>query len=99
MDYQCPATLTDDDGRVLPLLDRTSGVWRVDEPVPFVAGLGRFWRRVCAYRDPEAPSGFAEVSVHWVSHPHEDGRLILEGVCQEAPAADGVQHCGWPARC
>ncbi|HEX9731920.1 MAG TPA: hypothetical protein VGG06_08005 [Thermoanaerobaculia bacterium] len=91
IDYRCPATWRGDDGRDLVLVvERTTGVWRVDEPVPFVLGSGRFWRLVCSYRDPAAPAaGEVEALVHWVDVPHEDGRMILEDVCADAePGAE-----------
>jgi hypothetical protein len=88
--YRCPATFTDDDGSVLSLVGRTTGVWRVDDAIPFVLGSGRFWRFVCAYTAPGLTE--VEASVHWVELPDTEGREVLTGLCGQdnvTPAADG----------
>lgn len=89
IEYRCPPTLNGDGGRPLVLVERPDGVWRVDDPVPFVLGQGRFWRLVCAYRDARTADE-VEAVVHWVSEPHEDGRLILEEVCADGELAAGA---------
>lgn len=90
IDYRCPPSYAGDGGRTLVLIARTTGVWRVDDPVPFVFGQGRFWRLVCSYRDPAAPADEMEAVAHWVDVPHEDGRLILEDVCADGEPPAGV---------
>lgn len=94
IDYRCPPIYPADDGRTLVLVERSNGAWRVDEPVPFVLGQGRFWRLVCTYRDPRAVADGMEAMVYWAGDPHEDGRLILEDVC-----VDGDPDAGtWRSR-
>ena len=91
IEYSCPASYGGDGGRLLQLVDRTSGSWRVDAAVPFVESRGRFWRLVCSYHDPAAPGEpEMEAAVYWVEQPHEDGRVILEDACQDEPAPEGV---------
>ncbi len=89
--FTCPPTYAGDGGRLLSLVERPSGVWRVDDAIPFVLGHGRFWRLVCSYRDPALPEApEMEAVVHWVEVPHEDGRLILEAACSDGPVSEGV---------
>ncbi len=91
IDYSCPRTYAGDGGRLLDLVERTSGAWRVDDAVPFVDSLGRFWRLVCSYRDPATPGApELEAAVYWVDLPHEDGRVILEDACEDGPAPEGI---------
>lgn len=82
VDFRCPPSQPGEGGRPLPLVERPSGVWRVGDPIPFVFGHGRFWRLVCAY---EGGGEELEAVAHWVDRSHEDGRLMLEGLCTETP--------------
>ncbi len=85
--YRCPAVFTDDDGTLRTLAPRTTGAWRVDEPLPFVLGSGRYWRFVCAYVAPGIPEVGAVL--HWVEVPDADGRALIAGTCGDPTPADG----------
>lgn len=86
--FRCPASVTGGDGALLVLVDADRGVWRVDDPIPFVSGEGRFWRYLCRY---QGGGREIEAVAHWVEIPRDDERPVLEGLCGDS-APPGVRR-------